>query len=148
MTAITHSIEISRSPEEVFAYLDDLARHGEWQEQVTATRVEPAGATGIGTRAVETRRVGNRKQTFVYEITEHDPPRSFAFRGVSGQIRPIGKGTVAAIADGRSRVTIELDFSGHGLGRLMLPMVRNQARKQVAKDQRRLKQRLEGDDAA
>ena len=31
MAPITESVEISRSPEDVFAYLDDLARHGEWQ---------------------------------------------------------------------------------------------------------------------
>lgn len=32
MAPITASIEIARRPDDVFAYLDDLARHGEWQE--------------------------------------------------------------------------------------------------------------------
>jgi hypothetical protein len=28
---IKHSIEIDRRPEDVFAYLEELDRHGEWQ---------------------------------------------------------------------------------------------------------------------
>jgi hypothetical protein len=45
-------------------------------------------------------------------------------------------------------VTLDLDFEGHGMGKLMLPLVRNQAGKQVPKDQARLKQRLESDTPA
>jgi hypothetical protein len=30
MAPIIESIEINRSPEDVLAYLDDLAKHGEW----------------------------------------------------------------------------------------------------------------------
>jgi uncharacterized protein YndB with AHSA1/START domain len=144
VTAIRHSVEISRRPEDVFAYLDDLARHGEWQEQIVSAQIRPEGATRVGTRATERRRIGNREQTVTYEITEHTPPRSFVFRGVDGPIRPIGKGSVEPLDGGeRSRVTIELDFEGHGMGKLMLPVVRSQARKQVAKDHQRLKERLE-----
>lgn len=144
MAAISESIEISRRPEDVFAYIDELSRHGEWQQQIVSVRVDTDGPTRVGTRATETRRVGGREQTMTYEVTEHSPPRSFAFRGIDGPIRPIGKGTVAPAGDGaRSRVTIELDFEGHGIGKLLLPLVRSQARKQVPKDQQRLKERLE-----
>jgi uncharacterized protein YndB with AHSA1/START domain len=141
---ITHTVEIDRSPEDVFAYVEDLARHGEWQETVVATTVTPDGPTQVGTRATETRRMGNREQEVTYEVTEHNPPHSFAFKGVDGPIRPIGRGTVEALDGGsRSRVTIELDFEGHGVGKFMLPLVRSQARKQVPKDQANLKARLE-----
>ena len=144
MAVIKESVEISRRPEEVFAYLDDLARHGEWQEEVVSARVEPEGPTKVGTRATETRRVGGREQTMTYEITERTPPSSFAFRGIDGPIRPIGKGTVESLGGGeRSRVTIELEFEGHGIGKLLLPLVLMQARKQVPKNQQRLKERLE-----
>jgi hypothetical protein len=55
MAAITHTIEIARRPEDVFAYLDDLARHGEWQDQIVSVRVETDGPTRVGTRATERR---------------------------------------------------------------------------------------------
>ena len=144
MAAIRESIEISRRPEDVFAYLDDLSRHGEWQEQIVTVRVETEGPTRVGTRATETRKIGGREQTMTYEITQHDPPREFAFRGLDGPIRPIGRGTVEPVGDGsRSRVSIELELTGHGLGKLLLPLARSQARKQIPKDQQRLKERLE-----
>jgi uncharacterized protein YndB with AHSA1/START domain len=145
MTAITESVEIGRSPEDVFVYLDDLSRHGEWQEQIVSALVESPGPTTVGTRVTETRHVGGHDQQITYMITEHDPPRTFAFRGQDGPVRPIGKGTIEPLDDGkRSRVTIELDFEAHGLlGKMLLPMVPSQARKQVPKDQQRLKERLE-----
>jgi len=142
--AITESIEISRSPQEVFAYIDDLASHGEWQEQVVSAKVDGDGPTRVGTRSTETRKVGGREQEMTYEVTEHSPPHAFAFRGVDGSVRAIGRATIEPLDGGaRSRVTLVLDFEGHGMGKLMLPLVRNQAGKQVPKDQARLKQMLE-----
>jgi len=61
MAAIVERIEINRRPEDVFAYLDDLSRHGEWQEQIVSTRVETDGPTGVGTRATDKRRRRARK---------------------------------------------------------------------------------------
>lgn len=142
MTAIRESIEISRRPEDVFAYLDDLARHGEWQESIVNAHVDTEGPTHVGTQVSETRRMGKREQTMKYEITEHSPPRTFAFRGIDGPVRAKGKGTVEPVGD-HSRVSIELDFEGHGFGKLLLPLVKSQARKQVPKDQLRLKEKLE-----
>ncbi len=34
MSEIKESVEIDRPPEEVFAYLDDVERHGEWQHDI------------------------------------------------------------------------------------------------------------------
>src|SRR5205823_5742702 len=52
---IVDTVEIAKSPPEVFAYLGDLSRHGEWQEQLVDVEVETEGRTRVGTRAVETR---------------------------------------------------------------------------------------------
>ena len=144
MAAIEGGVEIARRPEEVFAYLDQLDRHGEWQEQLVSARAD-SGPTKLGTRSTEVRRVlGGRTQTLTYEITEHNPPRSFAFRGIDGPIRSVGRVTVEPVGDGSSaRASVELDFVGHGFGKLLRPLVIRQVRNQVPKDQQRLKQRLE-----
>jgi uncharacterized membrane protein len=149
MSAITESIEISRRPDDVFTYIADLASHPDWQDQIVSANVDTDGPTRVGTRCTETRRLGGRDQTMTYEVVEHTPPRVFAFRGVDGPIRAIGRATIEPVDDGaRSRVTLDLDFEGHGLGKLMLPLVRSQARKQVPHDQRHLKERLEQDQPA
>ncbi|MGZ4257588.1 MAG: SRPBCC family protein [Gaiellaceae bacterium] len=142
--AITHSIEINRRPEDVFAYIDDLARHGEWQEQIVSVQVDTEGPTRVGSKATEVRKIGGREQTMSYEITEHDPPRSFAFRGLDGPLRPVGRGTIEPVGDASSRVSIEFDFETHGLaGKALKPIATGQARKEIAKNQEKLKERLE-----
>ncbi len=144
MTPLRESIEIARRPEEVFAYVDDLAKHGEWQEMVVSARIDTEGPTRVGTRATEVRRFGKREETITYEVTEHDPPRAVAFRGIDGPIRAVGRATFEPLADGaRTRVTLELDLVGHGFGKFLLPFARSVTRKQVPKDQQRLKEHLE-----
>lgn len=145
MAAITDTVEINRRPEDVFAYIDDLERHGEWQEDIVSVRIEGEGTTKVGTRAVEVRKMAGREQKVTYEITEHNPPRSFAFRGTDGPIRPVGKGTIEPLDGGeRSRFTIEFDFDAHGIGgKLLRPVALAQAKKAIPKGQQRLKERLE-----
>jgi uncharacterized membrane protein len=142
---IVASFEVERSQEDVFAYLDDLSRHGEWQEMIESVEVETEGPTRVGSRAADTRRVpGGRLQRTTYEIVEHDPPRRVAFRGIDGPVRVVGSAAVEPAGEGRSRVTVELELHGHGLlGLVVAPLARRQARAQVPKDQQRLKERLE-----
>jgi hypothetical protein len=54
-------------------------------------------------------------------------------------------GTVEPLVDGgRSLVRIELDFEGHGLGKLLVPLVvRRQAQREMPGNVRSLKERLE-----
>jgi uncharacterized membrane protein len=143
--AIKESIEVNRRPEEVFAYLDDVERHGEWQEQIVDTKPPSDGPLHVGSRVTVTRRVPGGDRTMTYEITEHDPPRRSRFQVLDGPVRPHGTITVEPVGDGsRSRVTFELDFTSHGFGgKLIAPMARIQAAKQVPKDQAKLKERLE-----
>jgi uncharacterized protein YndB with AHSA1/START domain len=141
---ITHSIEIDRRPEDVFAYLEQLDRHGEWQDGIVRTRVETDGPTRVGTRVVDTRKIGGREQDVPYEVTEHDPPRTTSFRGVAGMIRPVGTARVTPLDDGsRSRLTLEFDLKGYGLGILIAPLARWQARTEIARSHTKLKEILE-----
>jgi Polyketide cyclase / dehydrase and lipid transport len=144
VAAIRESTEIARRPEEVFAYLDDLSRHGEWQEQVVSVRVHGTGPTQVGSTATETRRLCGCRYRLTYTITEHNPPWSFTFQGQDGPVRPYGKRTIEPLDDGaRSRVTIELDFHARTFGKLLLPVVRRHTQTQVRAGEQRLKERLE-----
>lgn len=145
MPPIVHTVEIARPPEDVFAYIDDVARHPEWQPDIVSVTIETEGPMRVGSRVREVRRMGSREMAIPWEVTEREPPRRFAFRGVSGPVRATGRGTVEPVADGsRSRVTFEMELTGHGFGKLIVPFVRRQAAKQVPLDQARLKERLEG----
>ena len=141
---ISHSIEIDRGPEDVFTYLDQLERHGEWQSQIVDSKVETEGPVSVGTRVHETRKIGGREQDTSYEITEHEPPRKTSFRGTVGPVRPVGTVTVEPLGDGsRSRLNLEFNLVGHGIGVLIAPFARMQARKEIPKSHEQLKARLE-----
>jgi hypothetical protein len=87
MAPIVSSIEIARPPGEVFAYVADPSRLAEWQESVVSSRMEGGGPPTVGSKAVTTRRVGRGERTMTMEMTNIDPPRSWAVRGIDGPVR-------------------------------------------------------------
>jgi hypothetical protein len=65
-------------------------------------------------------------------------------RGVGGRLVAIAKGTIEPLDGGeRSRVAIAIEFEGHGIGRLLVPLLSRPARKQLPKNEQRLKEILE-----
>ena len=145
---IKHSIEINRPAEEVFAYLDQVDRHHEWQGSLVSTTVETDGPMRVGTRVVERRNVPGGARDFPYEITEHDPPRKVSFRGTAGLIRPVGTYTVDPTGESSSRMNSELDLEGHGIGKLFAIPARRQLAKQMPMDHEKFKELLENGVAA
>jgi uncharacterized membrane protein len=141
---ITSSIEIDRPQAEVFAYLAEVEKHGEWQTDLIESKLKTDGPVGVGTQVSDTRKVPGGPREMTYEITEHDPPRKSSWKGLNGPVRADGSVVVESIGDGaRSRVTVELDLKGYGIGVLIAPIARMQASKQVPKNQARLKEILE-----
>jgi carbon monoxide dehydrogenase subunit G len=142
LAPITASAEIARAPEEVFAYVTDPSRFDEWQENVLDGRME---GSGIGARCISTRQIGLMKRASTSEVTELSPPRAWSVRGIDGPIRAQVDVRVEPLDGGaRSRATIDVDFEGHGMGKLLVPMVvRREAEKEMPRNLRRLKERLE-----
>ena len=140
---IKHSIEVNRPAEEVFAYLDQVGRHNEWQGSLVSTTVETDGPTRVGTRVVERRKVPGGTQDIRYEITEHAPPRKVSFRGTTGLIRPVGTYTVDPTGESSSRMNSELGLEGHGIGKLFAILARRQAARQAPVDHEKFKELLE-----
>ena len=143
--AISTSIEVNRPSAEVFAYVTDPSRFSEWQAGVLGGHMASDGPPAVGDRCVTTRRIGFAKRAVTSEVTQVDPPRSWCLRGIDGPIRAAVNVAVEPLdSDRRSRVTIEIDFTGHGLGRLIVPLaVQPQARKEMPANVKRLKHRLE-----
>jgi uncharacterized membrane protein len=143
MAHIATSVEIARSPEDVFAYIADLSRQSEWQDGLMSVEVETEGPLRVGTRVVHQRKLGPRSVATKSEITTYDPPHMVGFRGIDGPIRAVGSQRVEPAGTG-SRVLFEMELAGHGLGKLMLPMARKQAARQVVASHEKLKRILEG----
>jgi uncharacterized protein YndB with AHSA1/START domain len=146
MAPIASSIEIARPPEEVFAYITDPSRLAEWQQSLVSAHSEGGGPLAPGSKVSTTRRVGRGERTMTMEVTSMNSPRSWALRGIDGPVRLIVNGTIEPADEGaRSRVAIELDFEGHGLGKLLVPLVvrRRAAKEHPGNLRNHLKERLE-----
>ena len=143
--AMSTSVEVDRPSAQVFAYVTDPSRFSEWQDGVVSGHMANGGPSSVGDRCVTTRRVGFTHRPFASEVTHVDPPRTWGVRGIDGPIRAEVDVTVEPLDDDRrSRVTIEIDFVGHGIGQLLVPLVvRAQARREMPTNLKRLKKRLE-----
>lgn len=92
---------------------------------------------------VERRKVPGGTRDIPYEITEHDPPCKASFRGTTGPLRPVGTYTVDPTGESSSRMNLELDLEGHGVGKLFAVLARRQAAKQMPADLEKFKELLE-----
>ncbi len=142
---IKETVDIDCRPEEVYSYVTDPSHLPEWQESAVSGREIGDEPIGVGSTFEVTRHVGRRTFPTTMKVTEFDPPRSWRLRGVNGPVRPAVHGTIAPLDDGsRSRLTLDLDFEAHGVGKLLVPLVvRPRARRETPRNEQKLKDVLE-----
>jgi uncharacterized protein YndB with AHSA1/START domain len=148
MAPIVTSAEIERPAAEVFAYATDPARFSEWQKGVVDGHMDsPANGSlspAVGAKCVMTRRIGGASRPSTSELTHIDPPRTWGVRGIDGPVRAVVDVLVEPVTDVRSRLTISVDFTGRGIGKILVPlMVRREARKEMPDNMAALKHRME-----
>lgn len=145
MSRIRESIEISRPPEDVYAYVTDPRHLPEWQDSALSARALDGAPPHVGQRFEVTRTMGKRSFPMTMEVKELDPPRTWHLKGVDGPVRGDVHGTVEPLAGGaRSRLTLDLDFEGHGIGKVIAPLVvKPHARRQMPRNEEKLKHLLE-----
>lgn len=144
MPPVTGSVEIARPADEVFSYVADVRRRGEWQDSVQRVEVETGETTGIGTRVLETRRVPGGPRTFRWEVSDYDPPNRWGFRGVGNPVNAVGVMTFVPVEGGsKTRASFEIDFEARGIAKLMAAFARRGARVEVPRDLAQLKRKLE-----
>ncbi|QHE72763.1 SRPBCC family protein [Rhodococcus sp. WAY2] len=108
------------------------------------------GTPRVGGECLTTRRIiGFAERSVTSELTHVDPPRAWGVHGVDCPIRAVVDVTVDPLDSGhRSRVTIAVDFEGHGIGKVLVPLaVRPRARKEMPRNLAMLGQRLEAQPA-
>jgi Polyketide cyclase / dehydrase and lipid transport len=147
MPPIVTSTEIDRPAAEVFVFATDPARFSQWQKGVVDGHMDGldgAQSPAVGAKCVTTRRIGGANRPSTSELVHIDPPRSWGVRGIDGPIRAAVDVQVDSVSDSRSRLTISVDFTGHGIGKILVPlMVRREALKEMPENMAALKRLLE-----
>jgi len=144
MTAIVASIEVDRPAPDVFAYATDPNRFSEWQRGVVNGRMDSTDEPRVGDRCLTTRRIAFANRPVTAELIRFEPPYRWGVHGIEVPIRAEVQVTVEPRSDAHARITIAVDFEGHGIGRLLVHLVvRRQARREMPDNAATLKQRLE-----
>ena len=126
------TIEIARSPEEVFAYLTDAANLPAWQSGVRS-------ATLRGDRIEETRSLFGRELHTALEIVEKAEPHLFTLRALNSPV-PFTVRHELTETEGGTRLTVVAEGEVHGFAAGLLA---RRAERQFRKDFERLKRNLE-----
>ncbi|MGH3155323.1 MAG: SRPBCC family protein [Streptosporangiaceae bacterium] len=141
---IIASSEVNRPAADVFAYATDPARFSEWQQGLIEGHLDTPGPPSVGAKCVTTRRIGFANRVVTSELTHIDPPKTWGVRGIDGPIRGNIDVTVEPLTSNRSRLTITIDFAGHGIGKILVPLfIRPAARKEMPANLANLKKHLE-----
>ncbi|MDQ2873368.1 MAG: SRPBCC family protein [Actinomycetota bacterium] len=144
MTPTIASTMVDRPAAQVFAYATDPARFSEWQQGVIDGHLDQPGPPQVGAKCLTTRRIGGASRVVTSEFTHIDVPRTWGVRGIDGPIRATVDVTVEPVTAASSRLTIAVDFDGHGIGKLLVPLiVRRQAQKEMPANVEALKRRVE-----
>ena len=148
MPPIVTSAEIGRPAAEAFAYAAGPARLSQWQKGVVDGHMESPGngsqTPSVGAQCVTARRIGGADRPSTSELVHINPPQTWGVRGTDGPIRAAVEVLVEPVTDARSRLTISVDFTGHGIGKILVPLlVRLEARKEMPGNMAALKQRME-----
>jgi uncharacterized protein YndB with AHSA1/START domain len=129
MPEATNSVEIARSPADVFAFLADGVNDRQWRSGVLDIRRKAGNGKGAiyeqGVKGPFGRRVPAD-----FEIIDFEPDRRIAFRAIAGPVRPEGSYELQP-SDGGTRVTFSLHASPTGFAKLMTPMVARTMRSEV-----------------
>ncbi len=135
-TVIENTVEIARSPEDVFDYLSDQGNEVHWNPDCLSMEKLTDGPVGVGTRF----RAKWKQGPIVFtEVSAYDRPRSWTYEN-GGMISCVLTATLEPTASGGTRMTAHGLWSGHGIARLFFPVFVRTMRKvevQVAANARR-----------
>jgi uncharacterized membrane protein len=137
------SIDIEKPLGDVFAYLSDVGNYPEWMAHVLEVRQDTPGAPHEGERfVVVIKSVGRRFET-PYERTTYEAGRGYTDRAVGGPVPDQRWHATFQEVPGGTRVTRAVDARPDGLLKLLEPVQKRAAGRQLRKDLQTLKDLLE-----
>jgi hypothetical protein len=137
---VRQSVEIARSPGEVFAYVTDPTKLSTWQDAEEVSQLTP-GAIGPGTRFREVHRVFGIRRVEITEVVVFEPGRRFDIRVLEGP--PVDGRWDFEAAGAGTRLTLTPTARLPGPLRIAEPLVAFTTALMFGRFHRRLKRALE-----
>jgi hypothetical protein len=90
---ISVSIDVPQPREDVYAFLDVMANHEQFTDHMLTDWHCSGPATGVGSKAHVTTKIGGKTDHVEIEVIEADPGRLIRERNVANKGRRVGTGT-------------------------------------------------------
>ena len=120
----SHTIEVSRSPAEVFAFVDDLGKTPSWLERCTGIEKLTSGENAVGTKLRYSYADGGRKGQMDGEITHRVPGEHLSFE-YRDKMMAVTVDFRMAKSDAGTRLTHTVDIRPQTfMSKLFSPMIR------------------------
>ena len=116
------SVDTSRPPDEMFAYLSDFSSTQEWDPGVIEAERLGDAPVREGTEFRLLAGFLGRKTPLTYRIVEYDPPNAVTFRGESSTVVSLDRITFEP-SDGGTRITYDADLALKGPFKLADPLL-------------------------
>lgn len=140
---LEESVEIDRPAEEVFAYVSDVANYPQWMAHVLDVRTPIPGPPQEGDGfVVAIKSVGRRFET-PYERSSYEAGRRYTDRAVGGPIPDQQWHSAFAEVPGGTRLTRAVEVESQGLLKLLEPLQKWAAGRQLKQDLQTLKHVVE-----
>lgn len=140
---IEASIEIERPLEVVFSYVSDVGNYPEWMAHVLDVRKgRPGAPQQSDTFTVAIKSVGRRFET-PYERTSYEVKRRYTDRAIGGPIPNQRWHSTFEEVPGGTRLARAVDAEPEGLLKLLEPLQKRAAGRQLREDLQTLKHLLE-----
>ena len=142
MLKVESSIDIARSPEEVFALAGDVDKVGLWLNGVVGSKQLTDGPLRKGTEIEHVHHFLGKTFSSRYETTEYEPMERLAFRTTSGPVELTSTTTYEEI-EGGTRVHQIVEGDPRGFFKVAEPVLVRFVKRQLHGSLENLKDLLE-----
>ena len=140
---VEESVDINRPLQAVFSYVSDVGNYPDWMAHVLEVRKDTPGSPQQSDRfVVAIKSVGRRFET-PYERTSYEADRRYTDRAVGGPIPNQRWHSDFQEVPGGTRFTRAVDVESGGLLKLLEPLQKRAAERQLRKDLQTLKRVVE-----
>lgn len=136
------AVEISRPPDEVFAFVADARNRPSWDESVDSEELTSPEPIGVGSTVRTRLRSMGRAYVLTWEIVEHEPPSRQTIESTSGPFATTLAYELSA-QDGGTFVQFSVTGRPMGMLRLLQPLIARNTQRNLDRGFPRLKQILE-----
>jgi uncharacterized protein YndB with AHSA1/START domain len=142
MKRVERRARIGAPPEELFAYLADLAHLPEWQSGIVSAEITSPGEIREGSTARVVRELMGQRIEAPLRVTAYDPPRRIVIGSEVSGVRATAELDLAPLDGGTTDLAFAMEIRGSGLTAFMEPMIARAAASDVDASLERVRARF------